>query len=236
MNTVEDIWTRAESNCGGTQTLQANLPAVVAPDALVGKPDREFLSAMSCCIFKAGFAWHVVDAMWPGFEQAFEAFEPRRLLALDDAAWQTYRTDRRIVRNGPKIQSVRENAAIVSAIANHAGGFGRFLATWPSNDLIGLLSELKQRGSRLGRATGARFLKAVGKDCFALDEQVIAGLKLAGLHINRRPTSTRELASIQTVFNQWHAESGLAYQHLSVVVAASTGTTQAQQGYCANNV
>ena len=228
MNDFKDIWTRAATHCGGPQALRASLPAVIESQALTNKPDREFLSAMSRCVFKAGFAWHVVDAMWPGFEQAFHAFEPSRLLTLDDAAWRTYRTDRRIVRNGPKIQSVRENAAMVSAIASDAGGFGRFLATWPSEDLAGLLGELKQRGSRLGGATGAHFLKAVGKDCFALDRPVIAGLQQAGVDIAKPPTSARELANIQTVFNQWHAESGLAYQHLSLVVAASTGATQAQ--------
>jgi len=223
MNDFKDIWARAATHCGGSNSLRASLPMQIKAQALATKPDREFLSAISHCLFQAGFAWHVVDAIWPGFEQAFHGFDPSRLLSLDDEAWNAYKADWRIVRNGPKIQSVRHNAAMVRQIAIEAGGFGHFLATWPVDDVAGLLTFLKQNGSRLGSATRTRFLKAVGKDSFASDEAVIAGLQQAGLSITSQPTSARDLARIQSTFNHWHVESGLAFQQMSLVLSASTG-------------
>jgi len=223
INDFKGIWARAATHCGSSNTLRASLPMQIKAQALTTKPDREFLSAISHCVFQAGFAWHAVDAMWPGFEQAFPGFEPSRLLSLDDEAWNAYKADQHIVHNGPKIQSVRHNAAMVRQIAIEARGFGHFLAAWPVDDVAGLMTFLKQNGSRLGSATGTRFLTAIGKDCFALDEAVIAGLRQPGLSITSQPTSARDLAHIQSDINHWHVESGLAFQQMSLVLSASTG-------------
>ena len=122
----------------------------VKAQALTTKPDHEFLAATSHCVFQTGFAWHVVDAMWPGFEQTFHGFEPSRLLSLDDEASNAYKSDRLIVRKGPKIQNVRDNAAMARQVAIEASGFGHFLAARPGDDPAVLLTFLRQNGSRLG--------------------------------------------------------------------------------------
>ena len=139
-----------------------------------------------------------------------------------------FKQDTRIVRNGPKIQTVRDNALMVQAVAREANGFGRFLADWPGNDLIGLLATLKRRGSRLGGMTGQRFLQSVGKDAFALSKDVVACLREAGLEIAEQPSSKRDLTAIQAAFNTWHEETGLPYRHLSTVMARSTGDNYAE--------
>ena len=78
--------------------------------------------------------------------------------------------DKRIVRNGAKIMSVRDNAQFVQAIAREHGSFGKFLSKWPASDEIGLLDLLTKRGSRLGGNTGQMFLRFVGWDGFVTSQ------------------------------------------------------------------
>jgi len=76
---------------------------------------------------------------WPGFEAAFLGFEPKRLLFQPDEFWSGLADDVRIVRNPQKIMAVRHNAQFVSDIADQHGSFGKFLASWPADNQVGLL-------------------------------------------------------------------------------------------------
>jgi 3-methyladenine DNA glycosylase Tag len=144
-----------------------------------------------------------------------------------DEFWDRLMSDTRIVRNGAKILSVRENAAFVQAIAGEHGSFGRFLAKWPSSDEIGLLDLLAKRGSRLGGNTGQMFLRFVGWDGFVTSQDVVACLRDAGLDIADEVKSKGDLAKVQAQFNAWAEETGLPYTHLSRICAMSVGENRA---------
>src|SRR6201996_8096714 len=116
--------------------------------------DDRILAEITQRVFSAGFAWSVIENKWPGFEKAFLSFKAAKLVFQPDDFWDALLSDTRIVRNGAKISSVRENAAFVQEIAKEHGGFGQFLAKWPSSDQVGLLDLLAKRGSRLGGNTG----------------------------------------------------------------------------------
>jgi len=58
----------------------------------------------------------------------------------------------------------------------------------------------------------------VGKDTFVPTEDMAAAL-IAQKVIDKQPTSQRDLALVQQVFNQWHAESGRPLCQLSVMLA-----------------
>ncbi|NKC16051.1 MAG: DNA-3-methyladenine glycosylase I [Gammaproteobacteria bacterium] len=221
--TFATVLKRAADRKGGEKALRANLPKVLQSSELAKRGDHEFLAAMTRCIFQAGFAWKVIEAKWPGFEEAFLGFSPVALNALAEDAWTAYKSDTRIVKNGPKIKTVRVNASMVQAVSVEHDGFGRYLADWPTSDLVGLFADLKRRGSHLGGVTGQRFLQAVGKDSFALSKDVVACLKHEGLEIADTPASKRDLKAIQDTFNAWHDESGLPYRHLSAIMARSIG-------------
>jgi hypothetical protein len=94
--------------------------------------------------------------------------------------------DARIVRNGPKIMSVRDNAAFVQEIAREHGSFGKFLASWPSSDEVGLLNLLFQRGARLGGNTRQMLLRFLGWDGFVTSKDVVACLRDASSTLPRR--------------------------------------------------
>jgi 3-methyladenine DNA glycosylase Tag len=221
------IRARAEKRKGGPEALERLLPKKPNPSALTKLSNDRILSEMTQRVFSAGFAWSVIENKWPGFEDAFLGFEPAKLTFQPDEFWDRLMTDARIVRNGAKILSVRENAAFVQAIAAEHGSFGKFLAKWPSADETGLLDLLAKRGSRLGGNTGQMFLRFVGWDGFVTSQDVVACLRDAGLDIADEVKSKSDLAKVQAQFNAWAEETGLPYTHLSRICAMSVGENRA---------
>jgi 3-methyladenine DNA glycosylase Tag len=217
------ILARAEKRKGGPKALQKLLPDKPDMKALAKFADDRILAEMTRRVFSAGFAWSVIETKWPGFEKAFFGFKPAKLVFQPDDFWDGLLSDARIVRNGAKITSVKENAAFVQEIAREHGSFGQFLAKWPSSDQIGLLDLLAKRGSRLGGNSGQMFLRFVGWDGFVTSQDMVACLREAGLDIADEVKSKGDLAKVQAQFNAWAAETGLPYVHLSRICAMSVG-------------
>jgi 3-methyladenine DNA glycosylase Tag len=217
------IRARAEKRKGGPKGLEKLLPRKPDIKAVAKLADDRILAEMTQRVFSAGFAWSVIENKWPGFEKAFLGFKPAKLVFQPDDFWHDLLSDTGIVRNGAKIQSVRENAAFVQDISKEHGSFGKFLAQWPSSDQVGLLDLLARRGSRLGGNSGQMFLRFVGWDGFVTSQDVVACLRDAGLDIAEEVKSKGDLAKVQAQFNAWASETGLPYVHLSRICAMSIG-------------
>jgi len=217
------IRARAETRKGGAEALAKLMPPKPDPKALSKLRDDRVLAEMTKRVFSAGFAWSVIESKWPGFEDAFLGFEPSRLVVEPDEFWHRLTMDARIVRNGAKIASVRENARFVLDVAKEHGSFGKFLSTWPPSNEIGLLELLAKRDSRLGGNSGQMLLRFLGYDAFVATKDVAACLRDAGLDIAESPTSKRDLSKIQEQFNAWAKETALPYRHLSLICAMSIG-------------
>lgn len=234
MTSFKKIRERAARRKGGEAVL-AGLLGTTPDNARVAEiPDDRILSTMAERIFSAGFVWSVIEAKWPGFEEAFLGFEPGALLFQPEDFWHALTSDKRIVRNGQKIMAVRENAAFVDRISREHGGFGKFLAQWPADDQIGLTAYLGKRGSRLGGATGQYFLRWVGWDTFIFSGDMVLALRDAGLDIAETPGSRRDQQKIQDQINVWAKETGLPRAHISRILAMSIGenrTPEALQAY-----
>lgn len=217
------IRARAEKRKGGAAALKKLLPPIPDPQSLIKLGDDHVLAEMARRVFSAGFAWSVIEAKWPGFEEAFLGFQPATLAFEPDEFWEALVSDTRIVRHGAKIMSVRDNARFVQEIAAEHGGFGRFLANWPSSDEVGLLNLLAKRGSRLGGNTGQMLLRFLGWDGFVTSKDVTACLRDAGLDIAEEVKSKTDLAKVQAQFNAWAKETGLPYVQISRICAMSIG-------------
>ncbi|TGP26392.1 MULTISPECIES: DNA-3-methyladenine glycosylase I [unclassified Mesorhizobium] len=223
MADFQKIRARAAKRKGGEDAL-ASLLGPMPDNAAVAKvPDDRILSTMAERIFAAGFVWRVIEQKWPGFEEAFLGFEPKRLLFQPDDFWHELASDKRIVRNPQKIKSVRDNAAFVDRVSKEHGGFGKFLAQWPADDQVGLTAYLGKHGSRLGGNTGQYFLRWLEWDTFVISADMAAALRDAGLDIAQSPTSKRDLDKIQAQINQWSSETGLPRRHISRILAMSIG-------------
>jgi 3-methyladenine DNA glycosylase Tag len=223
MMDFQKIRARAARRKGGEAAL-ASLLGPVPDNAAVGRiADDRILSSMAERDFAAGFVWRVIEQKWPGFEEAFLGFEPKRLLFQPDDFWHDLTADKRIVRNPQKIKSVRDNAAFVERVSKEHGGFGKFLADWPADDQVGLMAYLGKHGSRLGGNTGQYFLRWLEWDAFIVSADMAAALRDAGLDIAESPTSKRDLGKIQNQINAWAAETGLPRRHISRILAMSIG-------------
>lgn len=229
MPDFETIRARAAKRKGGDAVLASLLGAAPDNSRLASLPDDRILSAMAERVFAAGFVWSVIEQKWPGFEEAFLGFEPKRLLFQPDDFWGELASDRRIVRNAQKIKAVRDNAAFVERVSKEHGGFGRFLAAWPADNQVGLMAFLRKHGSRLGGNTGQYLLRWLEWDAFVVSPDVAAALRNAGLDIAESPTSKRDLEKIQAQVNEWASETGLARKHISRILAMSTGENRAPE-------
>jgi 3-methyladenine DNA glycosylase Tag len=226
MKSFEKIRARAAERKGGDKVLAGLLGPVPDNAALAATPDDRILSTMANRIFSAGFVWSVIENKWPGFEEAFLGFEPKRLLFQPEDFWHDLASDKRIVRNPQKIRSVRDNAEFVERISKEHGSFGKFLAGWPADDQIGLTAFLGKHGSRLGGNTGQYLLRWLGWDTFIVSTDMAAALRDAGLEIAESPKSKKDTAAIQAQLNAWRAETGLPYVHLSRILSMSIGVNR----------
>lgn len=223
MKSFAEIRARAADRKGGEAVIAALLGPKPDNVALASVPDDRILSTMASRVFSAGFVWSVIEQKWPGFEEAFLGFEPKRLLFQPDDFWHDLASDKRIVRNPQKIRSVRDNAAFVDRVSREHGGFGKFLAEWPADDQIGLTAYLAKHGSRLGGNTGQYLLRWLGWDTFIASSDMAAALRDAGLDIAESPTSKKDLAAVQVQVNAWAAETSLPRVHISRILAMSIG-------------
>jgi len=217
MRHFDDIYAIAADRKGGTDAVEAQITPALSPAALAAIPPDRWLATITKCVFNAGFNWKVIEAKWDGFEAAFHGFDVGRCAMMDDDWFDALLTDTRIVRNGTKIQSVRDNAAFLAALD---GGPGTVLGGWPSTEYIGLLDLLKREGSRLGGTTAQYAMRFSGRDSFILSNDVTARLIAEGV-IDKPATSKTALRQVQAAFNTWMDQSGRGLTEISRVLAMS---------------
>lgn len=207
MRDFEWIYQHALSRKGDKKTLESLLPVPRSTDELAALPDAYFLSSMSWRVFCAGLNRKMVDNKWPAFEEVFFGFDPQKLVLMSDDMLEKTMQDKRIIRHWGKIKSIRANAAMVLALGEEKGGFGRFLAEWPDDSIVELWQLLAKQGAQLGGNSGAYSLRIVGKDTFMLSNDVVAALKAQKI-VDKKPTSKADLRATQEAFNVWQKQSG----------------------------
>ncbi len=224
MRSFDDIFQIAADRKGGAKALESMIGSSHAKSAkeLAAIPDDRWLAMMTKCIFQAGFNWQVVENKWPGFEDAFEGFDPARWAMAPDEDLDRLATDTRIIRNPQKIVTVRGNAIFLREIAAEHGSAGKFFAEWPATDQVGLLEVLKKRASRMGGNTAQYFLRFMGRDSFILSRDVTAALIREGV-IDKPSSSKSAMRKIQDAFNTLSAESGRPMTEISRTLALSVG-------------
>ncbi len=220
MATFESFYQRALENKGSADQLEALLPKPRSARELAAVPDDRYLAEMAKCIFRSGFVWAVVENKWPDFEAVFSGFNPKVNAAMSDEKLERLVSDKRIIRHFKKIEAVRENARFIVETALGHGSFGRFIADWPGDDVVGLLADLKKNGARLGGHTGQYFLRFVGKDTFIFSQDVVRALVQARI-VDKEPVSQRDLRKTQAFFNGLQQESGRPLCQISRILAAS---------------
>ena len=225
MDTAESfarIYQRACERKGGAAALEALLGQSASADDIAAIPDNLLLGELTKKVFQSGFVWRVVRQKWPGFCEVFFDFAIEKILLMSDEMLEAKARDERIIRNASKVFTIRHNAMMIDDIAMKHGSFAKFIAHWPSSNIIGLWAYLKKHGARLGGNTGPYALRAIGKDTFILSEDVEAYLRATRV-FDGGITSKRSLVQIQQQFNVWQQESGRSLQQISQIIALSVG-------------
>ena len=220
MKTFNEIFDKTISRKGNLTAADLMPSSIKSTEYLKNITSDRYLASMTKAIFKAGFIWKIIEHKWNGFEQAFWNFNVARCSFISPDDFDSLCQDKRIIRNGMKINTVRINATMISEIDIKSGAFAKLIAEWPSNDYIGLLYYLNINGSRLGKQTSQYFLRDIGRDGFIIGRDSVAALISAGV-IDKSPTSKSDYQKLQNAFNQWHDESGLSLAQISRVLAMS---------------
>ena len=192
--------------------------------ALAKLGDDRVLSEMACRVFSAGFVWSVIDKKWPGFEEAFLEFNPKRLLFQPAEFWEKLASDKRIVRNPQKIKSgarqrqVRERGrSRTRQLRQVLGQLARPTTRSACSDVFA------RRGSRLGGFSGQYLLRFLGWDAFVLSGDVLLCLRDSGRAAERDRhvhEGSQGGASAAQCLGQ---ESDLPVTHVSRICALSIG-------------
>jgi DNA-3-methyladenine glycosylase I len=140
---------------------------------------------------QAGLSWETVLRKRDAYREAFDGFDPARVVKYDKRKLRSLLTDARLIRNRLKMDSAITNARAFLAVQKEFGSFDRFVwqfvghaprqnrrthrkkvpATTPESDAMS--KELKRRGFRfVGSTICYAFMQATGMvndhatDCF----------------------------------------------------------------------
>jgi len=203
---------------GSLSALEARLPQPVDAATLKSLGDDRYLSLLTRRIFRAGLKHSLVDAKWPAFEEVFFGFDPEKVVLMGGERLERLMQDARLIRHLGKLRSVPLNAQMILDIQRSHGSFGRLLAEWPEQDIVGLWELLTKRGNQLGGLSAPRFLRMAGKDTFVATDDVVAALKAQHI-LDKAPTAKRDRQQMQEAFNLWREQSGRPLCQLSVMLA-----------------
>ncbi|NOU52880.1 3-methyladenine DNA glycosylase [Pseudoalteromonas sp. JBTF-M23] len=222
MDTFKTILACASERKGSEHHVLSLLTDPKPSEELLQLNDSDWLEEFTRKIFQSGFYWNVIDAKWQGFREVFWDFEVNKLLMMSPEMLEQRASDERIVRNYKKVMTIPDNCLMIHETAQTHGSFAKFIAHWPTDDIVGLWLYLKKHGARLGGNTGPFALRVLGKDTFILSRDVESYLRAhniidGGLH------TKKSLQAIQSFFNTLVSQSGWSLQALSQLIALSVG-------------
>lgn len=223
-----DIQQRAAKRKGGLQQLNDIIQAPLTSPQLLTIHNDQWLEEFTRKIFQSGFYWSVINKKWPGFREVFWDFNVKKLIMMPPEMLEEKACDERIVRNFNKVKTIPINAAMIAFSQTENGlEFNEFIANWPTDNIIGLWSWLKQHGARLGGNTGPYALRAMGKDTFLLSHDVEAYLRGRNI-IDGGLQTKKSLSAAQAFFNELQQQTNLSLQAISQTIAMSVGDNHLQ--------
>lgn len=103
----------------------------------------------------------MVQAKWDGITEALEGFDVQKIAALTPDDVDRLATDRRLIRNHKKIESIVDNAAMLLELDRAPGGFAGHLAS--PGGYEAQVDDLRRNFRFLGPSSAHIFLAMVGE-------------------------------------------------------------------------
>lgn len=132
-----------------------------APEQIQPSSLADYFQVISKAVFQSGLSWHVIEAKWPAFIEAFHAFDPEAVARLSPDEVDAIAGDTRIVRNRRKIEATVANADTMLDIEREYGGFKQYLDS--IDGFEGRSADLKRRFKFLGDFGAYYVLYVVGE-------------------------------------------------------------------------
>jgi 3-methyladenine DNA glycosylase Tag len=82
---------------------------------------------MARVMFQTGISWRVVEAKWPGIQEAFHGFDPVRTSKLKTRDIDKLMGDSRVIRNSKKLEAISSNAGRMLELDAEYKGFKKYL-------------------------------------------------------------------------------------------------------------
>ena len=128
------------------------------------RPPKElsgYLDAMARVMFQTGISWKVVDAKWPGIQEAFRGFDPARVSRLTTRDIDRLMGDTRVIRNRKKLEAIVSNARRMIELDAANKGFKRYLDSL--GDFENTKKEIHKQFAFMGDSGTWFFLWSVGR-------------------------------------------------------------------------
>ncbi len=135
-----------------------------APTQITPTKLGDYLEALTKPVFESGMSWHIVEAKWPGFQEAFHQFDPERIANLSPDEIDALTGDTRIIRNRKKIESTVHNARTMIDLEQEFGSFGAYLSTVRDDGgFTAQVKDLRKRFKHVGDFGAFYFLYVIGE-------------------------------------------------------------------------
>jgi len=220
MRSFSEIEALAARRKGGAGALEGRLSFPAPRGEITDIAADRWLSAMTRCVFQAGFNWRVVERKWDRFEEVFEGFDVHRWSMMSDRNLDRLLKTEGIVAHAAKISSVGANARFLVAVAREYGSVGGYFSGWERERYCQNLRGLRKNGARLGGRTGQTFLRRMGVDTLVFSPDVLKALRREGV-VAKMPASLKDFDAVQAAIDAWGEESGRSLTRISQILAFS---------------
>jgi 3-methyladenine DNA glycosylase Tag len=120
-----------------------------------------YLDAMARVMFQTGISWRVVEAKWPGTQEAFYDFDPDRVARFTTKSIERLMGDTRVIRNRKKLEAIVSNARRMIELDAEYKGFKRYLDSL--GDFESTKKEIHKQFAYMGDSGTWYFLWSVGR-------------------------------------------------------------------------
>ncbi len=220
MRSFPEIEALAAGRKGGADALERLLSAPLTSEEIKKISDDRWLSAMTKCIFQAGFNWRLIEQKWDRFEEVFEGFNIHRWTIMSDDDLDRLLKTKGIVANAAKIKSVGANACYLSTLAENGETAGTCFAGWKRERYCENLRGLRKNGARLGGRTGQIFLRRMGVDTLVFSHDVLKALSREEV-VPKMPSSGKDFTAVQSALDAWSEETRRPLTQISQILAFS---------------
>lgn len=129
------------------------------PKQITPKKLGDYLEVLTKAVFESGMSWAVVENKWPGFQAAFDGFDPEKIANYSPDKLDELTGDTRIIRNRRKIEATVHNAQAMLDAEREFGSFKKYLQSL--GDFPATVKDMRKRFKHVGDFGAYYFLYVV---------------------------------------------------------------------------